>query len=79
MSALPNAHTVGTHTPTDILQLQAAEQRRRIHSTVFELRDTLRQRMDVRRTAREHLVPALGVAAVFGLLAGFSCGGFFAR
>ena len=71
-------HSLGPQTPTDILQVRAAEQRRRLHSTVFELKDTLRDRMNVRRNAREHLLPAAGAAAVCGLILGYGCGGFFA-
>jgi hypothetical protein len=69
----------GPQTPTDILQLRAAEQRRRLQSAAYELRDTLRERVDVRRNAREHLLPAAGAAAVFGLILGYGFGGFFAR
>lgn len=67
----------GPSTPADILQMRAADQRRRIHTTVHELRDTVRERLDVRRNARRHLLPALGVATVCSGLIGYAFGGLF--
>lgn len=71
--------TLSPQVPTDILELRAAEQRRRLHNAVTELRYTVRERVDLRRQAREHLLPAAGIAAVFGLVMGFGMGGLFAR
>jgi hypothetical protein len=71
--------TLSPQVPTDILELRAAEQRRRLHNAVTELRSTVRERVDLRRQAREHLLPAAGIAVVFGLVMGFGMGGLFAR
>lgn len=75
----PAPHTMGPQVPSDILELRAAQQRRRLHHTVAELRDTVRERVDVRRNARQYFLPAAGVAAAVGLVMGYSAGGVFAR
>ena len=56
----------------EILEARAAEQRRQLHNSVTELRSTLKERLDVKKTAREHLAPAAGLAAVVGLALGYT-------
>jgi hypothetical protein len=73
----PAPHTLGPQVPSDILELRAAEQRRRLHNAVAELRETVKERVDVRRNAREHLLPAAGVAAAAGLILGYGAAGIF--
>lgn len=73
MSAKPSAPIL----PTEILEQRAIEQRRRLHNSVVELRSTLKERLDVRRTAREYLLPAAGAAAVLGLAMGYGLTGIF--
>ncbi len=63
--------------PTDILEQRAAEQRRELHNSVTELRDKLREKMDVRRQAQEHFWPAAGIAAFLGLALGYGITGIF--
>lgn len=75
----PAPSTLGPQAPSDILELRAVEQRRRLHNTVAELRSTVRERVDVRRNARQYLLPATGVAAAVGLAMGYGAGGLFAR
>ena len=65
--------------PTDILELRAAEQRKRLHNSVVELRETVRERLDMKKTVREHFAPAAGGAAVIGLILGYGMGGMFSR
>lgn len=65
--------------PIPILEERAAAQRRQIHNTVDELRSTVKHRLDPQRNAREHLLPAMGVAALLGLVAGFLFTGMFTR
>ena len=65
--------------PTDRLELRAADQRRRLHSSVTELRSKVHERLDVKRNAREYLVPASGVGALLGLLLGYGFTGMFTR
>ncbi|MFB3917943.1 MAG: hypothetical protein ACE14M_14535 [Terriglobales bacterium] len=73
------AHTIEAQMPTDILELKAAEQRRRLHDSVAELRSAVREKLDVKHTAREYLVPASIGAAVVGLVFGYGMGGMFTR
>jgi hypothetical protein len=63
--------------PTDILELRAAEQRRRLHNTVVDLRQELREKLDSKKVAREYLAPAASVAGVLGLLFGYAIASVF--
>jgi hypothetical protein len=63
--------------PSDVLELRAVEQRRRLHDALADLRATVAERADVNRVAREHVWPASGLAAVLGLLLGYGIGGIF--
>lgn len=65
--------------PFEILEERAAEQRRQLHNSVSQLRNRLRERLDVNRVAREHLLPAAGVASLIALVVGWGFGGMFAR
>jgi hypothetical protein len=74
MSLQPNSNT-----PTHVLEQQAAEQRRRLHNTVSELRDQvrgeIREKLDVKKRAREYVWPAAGTAFLFSLLFGYGTAG----
>ncbi len=70
---------VGPEMPTDILEMRAAEQRRRLHNDVSELRERVRERLDVKKMARQYIVPATGAAALVGLVLGYGTGGIFTR
>jgi hypothetical protein len=72
-----NMMNVQANVPTDILEMRAAEQRRRIHDSVLELRTKLEDKLDVRRKAAEYVWPASGVAAVAALLMGWGLAGVF--
>jgi hypothetical protein len=71
--------------PTAILEQRAADQRRRLHDSVAELRATVRgtikHKLDFRRNAQEysrrHLPQAAAAAAVVGLAFGWAVGGIF--
>lgn len=63
--------------PTDILELRAAEQRKRIHDSVLELRQQVSQKLNFRRKAQEYVLPAAGVATLVGLAFGYSATGVF--
>ena len=67
--------------PTEVLQQRAAEQRRRLHDCVAELRGTMKDRLNIRRNAedysRRHLAPAAAVAGILGLALGWTVGGIF--
>ena len=63
--------------PVDILEKRAADQRRQLHNSVVELRQNVREKLDVKRNVREHLWPAAGVTALLGLILGYSLIGIF--
>ncbi|HZU43319.1 MAG TPA: hypothetical protein VE994_11645 [Terriglobales bacterium] len=65
--------------PTDVLELRAAEQRRRLHNSVAELREQVREKMDVKKNVREYMAPAAGAAALVGLIMGWGFAGMFTR
>ena len=68
--------------PVDDLALKAIEQRHHLHERAEELKEKIqatRERLDVKRNAREKFgTVAMAVAAV-GLLTGFATGGIFTR
>lgn len=65
--------------PVDILEKRAADQRRQLHNSVAELRETVRERLDVKRNVREYLGPAAAIMALIGLIAGYTVTGIFTR
>ena len=65
--------------PTDLLELRAAEQRRRLHNSVAELRVQMRQKLDLRRNARRYFWPDSAVVGLCGLMLGYGFGGIISR
>jgi hypothetical protein len=65
--------------PVDVLEVRAADQRRQLHNTVVELKSNLRESLDIRRNARQYLLPAAGAAAFLGLLLGYGFTGIVTR
>ena len=63
--------------PSSDLELRAANERRRLHKAVEELRCQLRDKLDVRNNAREHLGLACAAAALLGVAAGYGVTGIF--
>jgi len=67
--------------PVDILEKRAADQRRQLHNSVVELRQTVRQtvreKLDVKAYAREYVWPAAGAMALIGLIFGYAFAGMF--
>lgn len=63
--------------PAHDLVKKAAEDRRRLHSSVEELRDHLKDTLDVKKNTREHLGLACSVAALLGVTIGYSFTGIF--
>ena len=55
---------------THELELRAADQRRRLHSSVHELKDHVRDSLDVKKNVRDHVLLASGVAAVVAVAVG---------
>jgi hypothetical protein len=69
--------------PTEVLEERAAEQRRRLHNTVAEMRVTVRDKMNVRRNAedysRQHFPRAAAAVTTVGVALGWALGGIFDR
>lgn len=63
--------------PAHDLEEKAAEERRQLHSSVADLRLHLKDSLDIRKNAREHLGLACGLAALLGLTVGYSVTGIF--
>jgi hypothetical protein len=70
---------LGPAVPTDILELKAAEQRRRLHNSVTELRTQMHEKLDIKKNAREYVWPASGVVGLIGLVLGYGFAGIFTR
>ncbi|MEP6645091.1 MAG: hypothetical protein ABJA69_11380 [Acidobacteriaceae bacterium] len=65
--------------PSYELELKAADERKRLHSSVIELKARVRQTLDVTNNAREYVVPISGVAAVVSAVVGYTFAGMFTR
>ena len=63
--------------PSYDLQLKAAEDRQRLHTSVVELKSRLNETLDVRKNLREHLPAACAAVAVLGIMVGYSVTGVF--
>jgi hypothetical protein len=68
-----------TELPSYDLELKAAEERRRLHGTLAELRSRVHEELDVKKRVREHLGAAGAVAALLSLGIGYSFAGVFVR
>jgi hypothetical protein len=68
--------------PVDDLALKAIEQRHQLHERAEELKGKVqvaREKLDVKKNAREKFAGAAAVAAAVVLLSGFASGGMFTR
>ncbi|OAI57522.1 hypothetical protein AYO50_01415 [Acidobacteria bacterium SCGC AG-212-P17] len=65
--------------PVDVLEKRAADERRQLHNSVQELRESVHERLDVKRNVRNHLGTVCGVMAVVGLALGYTVTGVFTR
>ncbi len=78
-----NAPDLSSHFPAEVLQQRAAEQRRRIHESVGELkssvRETVREHLDVEGYARNCIWQFIGGASLVALLIGYGMAGMFTR
>jgi hypothetical protein len=63
--------------PVDMLERRAADERRQLHNTVQELRQTVQERLDVKRNVRNHLGAAACGLAVVGFALGYTLTGIF--
>ena len=65
--------------PLDVLETNAAAQRKQIHNDGAEIKSRLRLTLQPRKLARQYLAPAAGVAAVVGLVLGWGVTSVFTR
>ncbi len=63
--------------PVEILEKRAAEERLQLHNSVQELRQTVEERLDVKRNVRKHLGVISGALAIAGLAVGYALTGIF--
>lgn len=61
------------------LEARADAERRRLHDNVIELRQTVRERLDMKRNVRDHLGSAALVTALVGLTLGYWTAAVFTR
>ncbi len=69
--------------PVEVLEERAEEQRRRLHNSVSELkssvRETVRERLDIKGQMRKHFWPAAAAVSLTALIMGYGTGRLFAR
>jgi hypothetical protein len=65
--------------PVDVLEKRAADERRQLHNSVQELRESVHERLDVKRNVRNHLGPICCAMAFIGLVLGYTATGVFTR
>jgi ABC-type transporter MlaC component len=79
-----------SHFPPEVLEQRAAEQRKRLHNSVSELRSSLtelrstveenvRERLNVTRFARQHLGQLVAGVSLLAMLTGYGVAGMFTR
>jgi hypothetical protein len=61
------------------LELRANDERRRLQSSVTELKSRVRENLDLGKTARRHVWWVGGIVAVLGLMSGYAVTGLFTR
>jgi hypothetical protein len=65
--------------PTADLELRAQDQRRRLQISLNELRDRMKDTLDVKRTVQRHVLAASGIAGALSLILGYGIAGFWTR
>jgi hypothetical protein len=65
--------------PVDVLEKRAEDERRQLHNSVQQLRETVHERLDVKRNVRNHLGTICAAMAVIGLAVGYTVTGVFTR
>jgi hypothetical protein len=65
--------------PSNDLEIKAADERRRLHQTIVELRSRVHEEFDLKRRIRDRLGRACAVVALVGLGLGYSLTGLFVR
>jgi hypothetical protein len=62
---------------SDELEQRAASQRERLHTSVSELRNSVRERLDVQKAARTYVWKAAAAAGLLALALGHAIAGAF--
>lgn len=65
--------------PVEVLEKRAADERRQLHDSVIELRQTVRERLNIKRNLRERVWPLAGAMALAGLMLGYAVAAVFKR
>jgi hypothetical protein len=65
--------------PADNLEIRAADQRRRLQSSVHELKHRVREKLDVKRNISHHVLLASAVVGTLSLVLGYGFAGMFTR
>jgi hypothetical protein len=65
--------------PIDMLELQAAEQRKRLHNSVSELRMQAREKLHPKKLARRYVWPLSAATALLSVISGYVFAGMFTR
>jgi hypothetical protein len=68
-----------TELPSYDLELKAAEERRRLHGTLAELRSRVHEELDIKKRVRQHLGAACAITGLLSLGLGYSVAGLFVR
>jgi hypothetical protein len=63
--------------PSSDLELRAADERRRLHSSIVEFKSRAREKFDMKQIARRHVLLASGIAALVSLIFGYGLTGIF--
>ena len=63
--------------PIDVLEKQAADERRQLHNSVQELRESVHDRLDVKRNVRNHLETIAKMLAIADLALSYVLTGIF--
>lgn len=63
--------------PSYDLEVRAADERQRLHSSMAELKNCLVEAVGVKKNVRQHLALACGAAALLGMASGYSVAAIF--
>jgi hypothetical protein len=74
MSAHPNSEL-----PSYELELRAAEERKRLHASVKELKERVHEKLDLTTNARQYVIPLSAAVALISLAVGYAFGGILTR
>lgn len=74
MSARPNGGL-----PSYELELRAAEERKRLHASVKELKEHVHEKLDLTTNARQYVIPLSAAVTLLSFAVGYAFAGIFTR